>query len=118
MQVVNLVPLSRAEIGEKKPTFLQKAMAGRVAKTTEYLIGDDLVDAVLTGGYPEMIQRRGRQRRGAWGRGYVNAIMEGDVRGIAGLEKMDQIPRLLKVLCHPSGQLTNLPPDCGANCVH
>ena len=69
MQVVNLLPLSRAEIGEKKPTFLQKAMAGRVAKTTEYLIGDDLVDAVFTGGYPEMIQRRDRQRRRAWARG-------------------------------------------------
>jgi predicted AAA+ superfamily ATPase len=41
MQVVNLLPLSRAEIGEKKPTFLQKAMAGRVAKTTESLTGDD-----------------------------------------------------------------------------
>ena len=68
MQVVNLLPLSRAEIGEKKPTFLQKAMAGRVAKTTEYLIGDDLVDAVFTGGYPEMIQRRDRQRRRAWAR--------------------------------------------------
>jgi hypothetical protein len=50
MQVVNLLPLSRAEIGEQKPTFLQKAMAGRVAKTTEYLIGDDLVNAVFTGG--------------------------------------------------------------------
>ncbi len=107
MQVVNLLPLSRAEIGEKKPTFLQKAMAGRVAKTSEYLIGDDLVDAVFTGGYPEMIQRRDRQRRRAWARGYVNAIVQRDVRDIAELEKMDQMPRLLKVLAHHSGQLTN-----------
>lgn len=107
MQVVNLLPLSRAEIGEKRPTFLQKAMAGRVAKTTEYLIGDDLVDAVFTGGYPEMIQRRDRQRRRAWARGYVNAIVQRDVRDIAELEKMDQMPRLLKVLAHHSGQLTN-----------
>jgi predicted AAA+ superfamily ATPase len=107
MQVVNLLPLSRAEIREKKPTFLQKAMAGRVAKTTEYLIGDDLVNAVFTGGYPEMIQRRDRQRRRAWARGYVNAIVQRDVRDIAELEKMDQMPRLLKVLAHHSGQLTN-----------
>ena len=107
MQVVNLLPLSRAEIGEKKPTFLQKAMAGRVAKTTEYLIGDDLVDAVFTGGYPEMIQRRDRQRRRAWARGYVNAIVQRDVRDIAELEKIDQMPRLLRVLAHHSGQLTN-----------
>jgi predicted AAA+ superfamily ATPase len=107
MQVVNLLPLSRSEIGEKKPTFLQKAMAGRVAKTTEYLIGDDLVDAVFTGGYPEMIHRRDRQRRRAWARGYVNAIVQRDVRDIAELEKMEEMPRLLKVLAHHSGQLTN-----------
>jgi len=107
MQVVNLLPLSRAEIREKRPTFLQKAMAGRVAKTTETLIGDDLVNAVFTGGYPEMIQRRDRQRRRAWARGYVNAIVQRDVRDIAELERMDQMPRLLKVLAHHSGQLTN-----------
>lgn len=107
MQVVNLLPLSRAEIREKRPTFLQKAMAGRVAKTTETLIGDDLVNAVFTGGYPEMIRRRDRQRRRAWARGYVNAIVQRDVRDIAELEKMDQMPRLLKVLAHHSGQLTN-----------
>jgi predicted AAA+ superfamily ATPase len=107
MQVVNLLPLSRAEIREKRPTFLQKAMAGRVAKTTETLIGDDLVNAVFTGGYPEMIRRRDQQRRRAWARGYVNAIVQRDVRDIAELERMDQMPRLLKVLAHHSGQLTN-----------
>ena len=107
MQVVNLLPLSRAEIREKRPTFLQKAMAGRVAKTAETLIGDDLVNAVFTGGYPEMIRRRDRQRRRAWARGYVNAIVQRDVRDIAELERMDQMPRLLKVLAHHSGQLTN-----------
>jgi len=107
MQVVNLLPLSPAEIGDKKPTLLQKAMAGKVAKTTEYLIGDDLLDAVFAGGYPEMIQRRDRQRRRAWARSSVNAIVQRDVRDIAELEKMDQMPRLLKVLAHHSGQLTN-----------
>jgi uncharacterized protein len=107
MQVVNLFPLSRAEIIEKKPTFLQKAMAGRVAKATEGLIGDDLAGAVFTGGYPEMIQRRDRQRRRIWARGYVNAIVQRDVRDIAALERMDQMPRLLKVLARHSGQLTN-----------
>jgi uncharacterized protein len=107
MQVVNLLPLSRAEVREKKPTFLQKALVGGVAKIGECLIGDDLAGAVFTGGYPEMIQRTDRQRRRAWARGYVNAIVQRDVRDIAELEKMDQMPHLLKILAHHSGQLTN-----------
>jgi uncharacterized protein len=41
-----------------------------------------------------MIQRRDRQRRRAWARGYVNAIVQRDVRDIAELEKMEEMPRL------------------------
>src|SRR5260370_28947245 len=54
-----------------------------------------------------MIERGDRERRRGWARSYVNAIVQGDVRDIAELEKMDQMPRLLKVLAHHSGQLTN-----------
>jgi predicted AAA+ superfamily ATPase len=107
MQVVNLLPLSLAEIREKRPTFVQKAMAGKAAKTTDALIGDDLMSAVFTGGYPEMIRRQDRQRRRAWARGYVNAMVQRDIPDIAEVERMDQMPRLLKVLAHHSGQLTN-----------
>jgi predicted AAA+ superfamily ATPase len=54
-----------------------------------------------------MIQRRDRQGRRAWARGCVNAIVQRDVRDIAELEKMDQMPHILNVLAHHSGQLTN-----------
>jgi predicted AAA+ superfamily ATPase len=37
----------------------------------------------------------------------VKAIVQRDVRDIAEVEKLDQLPRLLQVLAHHSGQLTN-----------
>lgn len=107
MQVVDLLPLSRAEIRRKRPSFLEKALAGKLVRPLEVMIGDDLSRAVLIGGYPEMLRRKDPERRRAWARDYVNAIVQRDVRDIADLEKLDQVPRLLRVLAHHSGQLTN-----------
>jgi predicted AAA+ superfamily ATPase len=62
---------------------------------------------VLVGGYPEMLRRKDQKRRRAWARDYVKAIVERDIRDIADLDKLGQMPRLLRVLAHHSGQLTN-----------
>ena len=107
MEVVNLLPLSRAEIRGAKPTFLEKAFSGKVAKPLEIVLGADLVNAVLIGGYPEMLTRDDPKRRQAWAREYVDAIVQRDVRDVAEVDKLDQMPRLLRVLANHSGQLTN-----------
>ena len=107
MEMVNLLPLSRAEIFAHKPTFLKAAFQGKLGKSGETLIGEDLVEAVLIGGYPKMLRRKLPERRQAWARDYIRAIVQRDVRDIAEVEKLDQMPRLLQVLAHHSGQLTN-----------
>lgn len=107
MEIVNLLPLAQAEIHGRRPGFLETAFQGRIVKPGELLIGKDLVDAVLTGGYPEMLRRRRPERRRAWARDYIRAIVQRDVRDIAEVEKLDRMPRLLQVLAHYSGQLTN-----------
>lgn len=107
MEIVTLLPLSRAEVLCRKPTFLQKAFLGELSKATEIMIGQDLIHSVLVGGYPEMLQRKDSKRRRAWARDYVNAIIQRDVRDIAQVEKLGQMPKLFNVLAHHSGQLTN-----------
>lgn len=107
MEIVSLLPLSLAEVRRRKPTFLKSALEGKMGNPTERIIGDDLVQAVLIGGYPEMLRRKDARRRRTWARDYVKAIVQRDVREIADIEKLDQMPRLLQVLAHYSGQLTN-----------
>jgi uncharacterized protein len=107
MEIVNLLPLSQSEIHGQKPGFLEAALRGRMVKPGELVIGKDLVDAVLTGGYPEMLRRKLPARRRAWARDYIRAIVERDVRDIAEVERLDRMPRLLQVLAHYAGQLTN-----------
>jgi predicted AAA+ superfamily ATPase len=111
METVCLMPISRAEIAGKKPAFLSKAFAGKLLKVAPpahpALIGDDLVHAVLVGGYPELLRRHSPRRRQTWARDYINAIVQRDVRDIAEVGRLDQLPQLLQVLSHYSSQLTN-----------
>jgi predicted AAA+ superfamily ATPase len=107
MEIVDLLPLSRAEIRGVKPAFLARAFTGKISRPFEIMIGQDLVHSVLIGGYPEMVRRKDHKRRQAWAHDYVRAIVQRDVRDIAEVEKLDQMPRLLRVLAHHSGQLTN-----------
>jgi len=107
MEIVTLLPLSRAEIRRHRPAFLQSAFAGKLVRPAEKMIAADLIRAVLVGGYPEMLEREQPERRSAWARSYIRAIVQRDVREIVEVEKLEQVPRLLRVLAHTSAQLTN-----------
>ena len=107
MEIVSLLPLSRAEIRGKKPGFLKAVFDSKLGKPAEPMIGKDLVQAVLPGGYPEMLRREDPKRRQTWARDYIRAIVQRDDREVADVEKLDQMPRLLQVLAHRSGRLTN-----------
>jgi predicted AAA+ superfamily ATPase len=107
MEIVTLLPFSKAETEGNKPAFLKTAFAGKIAKPGSTMIGVELVHAVLAGGYPEMLRRESAPRRRAWARDYVKAIVQRDVRDIAEVDKLDRLPLLLQVLAHHSGQLVN-----------
>ena len=61
----------------------------------------------LRGGYPEAISRPSARRRAAWARQYIDAMIQRDVRDVAGIEKLDQLPRFLRALAQTAGQMCN-----------
>jgi predicted AAA+ superfamily ATPase len=107
MAVVELLPLSRAEMGASRPHFLEKTLEGEVPAPDEVIIGGELVNAVLVGGFPEMLRRTDPLRRRAWGRDYLNTLVRRDVADIAEIDRQQRMLRLLRLLAHHSGQLTN-----------
>lgn len=92
MEIVTLLPLSHAEIRGRRPVFLQDAFMSRLVKPSEKMIGVDLVQTVLVGGYPEMLERERPDRRNAWARSYIQAIVQRDVREVVEVEKLEQLP--------------------------
>jgi hypothetical protein len=106
MEVVTLLPLARSELRSREPGFLNAALAGELVSPPAVQVGTALVEAVLAGGYPEMLRREEARRR-AWARAYVQAIVSRDVRDLASVEKLDHLPKLLRALALHAGQLIN-----------
>ncbi|MBB4440250.1 MULTISPECIES: AAA family ATPase [Rhizobium] len=57
MEVVRLLPLAQSEIRSASNSFLRDAFQNE-AKAGEPIVGDDLMAAVLAGGYPEALGRK------------------------------------------------------------
>jgi predicted AAA+ superfamily ATPase len=107
MAIVDLFPLSVSEVRKHRPSFLKAVFQGQVPESKKPMIGEALMEMVFAGGYPEARARNGWSRQRAWCLDYARAVVERDVRDIAQLEKLQQMPRLLRILALHSGQLLN-----------
>lgn len=107
MEIMRLFPLAQCELHSASSNFLSAAFAGEVADVAGAVVGNGLVEAVLAGGYPEALTRRSWARRQDWYAGYVEAIVQRDVRDVAHVDQLQQMPKLLRVLGEHAGQLVN-----------
>jgi predicted AAA+ superfamily ATPase len=107
METLTLLPLSQSEIHLGTKNWLDAVFSGHLPEAASPHIGDALIDTVLRGGYPEAVGRVTPRRRTAWARQYLDALLKRDVRDIASIEKLDQLPKFLRALAHVSGQLCN-----------
>ena len=65
-----------------------------------------LPEAILAGGYPEVVERA-PDRRPAWFRSYIQAVVEREVRDLANLTGLSDLPRILALLAARLGSLLN-----------
>lgn len=108
MAVVSLLPFAQSEIHATPGRFLDRLFAGEELTIGEGpMFGDDLLNTILKGGYPEVLRRPTPARRTAWLEDYVSLILDRDVRDIANIDQLDRLPRLLDVLAEHAGQLVN-----------
>ena len=107
METLSLLPLSQSEIRSRSANWIDSAYAGRILKADQPALGSNLIDRVLHGGYPEAISRPTTKRRVAWARQYIDALIQRDVRDVAGIEKLDQLPQFLRALAQTAGQMCN-----------
>ena len=107
METIRLLPLSQAEIRGGTGGFLDDAFSGKLRASDNVLLGEELVELVLAGGYPEALARTRWSRRQDWHLEYIDALVQRDVRDIAQVDQLGQMPKLLSVLAEHSGQLVN-----------
>ncbi|MDI7776591.1 ATP-binding protein [Asticcacaulis sp. EMRT-3] len=107
IETIEMLPLARVEITGVAPTFLERAFAGALQASGEQIIGDDLMRLVLLGGFPEAMARDSERRRQDWARAYLTSVLTRDLRDIAAIEKLTELPKFVRLLAEHSGQLVN-----------
>lgn len=98
METIRLWPLSQAEINGSTTNFIDALFAGELPQINGATVGRDAFsEIVVAGGYPEAHERSAR-RRGPWFSNYIETTLESDLRDITDAVKLEEMPRLLRLL--------------------
>ena len=98
MEIVPLWPLSQGEIEGRVEGFVDASFAAPppVLAAPPRRVG--LVPRVLRGGYPEAVAIRLAGRRRSWFEAYLTTLLSRDVRDLANIEGLTELPRLLALI--------------------
>ena len=107
IETLRMLPLARAEVEATEPTFLDRVFAGKLRGTRQATVGDELVRVALAGGFPEALARESERRRQSWARSWLASVLTRDLRDIAEIEKLTELPKFVRLLAEHSGKLVN-----------
>ena len=108
MEVLTLWPMSQGEIEAVEEDFIDVVFSDVLRnkiKIRENMSG--LVGRMLRGGYPAVLSRTSEVRQKAWFGSYITTILQRDVRDLANIEGLTQLPRLLTLLAARAASLLN-----------
>jgi uncharacterized protein len=96
VEVLTLWPFSAAELqGRPGERFFEWLFAKRPAlPRSDAIDRARLIDRLLRGGYPEVVDRA-EDRRHRWFSNYLTTILERDVRAMADIGRLEELPALL-----------------------
>ena len=117
METVRLHPLAQREIqggsnaagsldwpsGFLDALFSRGFESGRAER-----LGRELIERIVSGGYPAALARPSGRRRANWYRNYLDAQVQRDVPEIARIRSLDALPRLLTQAAARTATLFNL----------
>jgi uncharacterized protein len=115
MEVLTLWPLAQAELAGSTHNLVDTLFAASDSPAWQRLASlqglvpdlDDLRSRILLGGYPEVITRSSEARRVAWFSAYLQTIVQRDIRDLAQIEGLAQLPQLLSVMAHKATGMLN-----------
>jgi len=108
MEILQLFPLSQGELNNHDERFIDHIFQETVSfKKISAIDRDTLLQKMIIGGYP-LVQNRRERDRDAWFESYIMTLLQRDVKDLANIEGITQLPDLLKLLAaRTSGLLNN-----------
>ena len=108
MESVRLTALSECEIRGCQPTFLTKLLSQKAPSAQETRLRNHLLQRIVTGCFPEPLQRSSERRSTAWYQQYINTLIQRDIQDLAHVDHPDLMTKLLKLTAFYAGKLVNL----------
>ncbi len=113
LQMVPLHPLTQYELYQPTPShpdagFLDALFGAGFPVFRCERLGQQLSRKIISGGYPAALTRPTERRQANWYRGYIEALVQRDVRDISRIRSLDVLPRLLRAAAAQTAQLFNL----------
>lgn len=107
MEVLSLWSLAQSEIERQPLSMIDRLFNGQLPDKCHF-DREDFICRLSRGGYPEALSRSSERRREAWFESYLHTILLRDVRDLAQIEGLTEMPRLMQLLGARSGGLLNV----------
>lgn len=96
MELLTLWPFSQAEVAGSDGTALTELLLGlQGPKGVSSVQREDLADRIVRGGFPEAVERNDKRRRDQWFSSYLTTLLERDVRAMADISRLEEMPSVL-----------------------
>ena len=107
IEIVTLWPFSQGELSSQVEGFIPALFSQEPLPRCSGIDAPELFKILVTGGYPEAVQRPLAGRRDAWFQGYITTIFQRDVRNLSNIEGLTALPNFLSLIGTRSGGLLN-----------
>jgi predicted AAA+ superfamily ATPase len=105
IETLNLWPLAQSELQGGQLNFVDALLDGAPPQLGGCVVGRDAFTSIVdAGGYPEALLRTGA-RRERWFESYVDSTLDSDLRDISDAIKVEEMPRLLRLLASQGANL-------------
>src|SRR5580704_9132504 len=108
IEIHKLWPLSQAEILGKRSKFVHTLVAREGRFQSHKHNWKEIIEAIRAGGYPEALQRETEGRKAKWFESYIGAVLQKDIRNLANIEGLTQLPNILQFIGTRVGSTVNL----------
>jgi uncharacterized protein len=99
MEILYLYPLSYGERHNTKEHFIKKIFSSRMTKSKHEAFNKKRFCKQLSiGGFPSMVEAKTEEARESWSHSYLSTILSREVKELANIEGLKNMPTLLEML--------------------
>ena len=108
MEILPMYPLSQSEILGKEESFIDTVFNKNLSTIKCDVVSlKELCKKIYVGGYPS-VQNLNEKDLYAWFNSYLTTILQRDVKDLANIEGIEQLPNLLYLIASRTGGLLNI----------